>query len=154
MKNNLITAFENRVFKDQSKQLPQFRPGDTVRVMYKIQEGADQTKFRIQPFEGVVIRKKKGAVAGSFTVRKMGANNIGVERVFPLCSPMIDAVEVIASGIVRRSRLFYLRELSGKAARIRSRYHGRRGDVATPAAEQAVAEQPVAETEAAPSTES
>src|SRR5690606_649753 len=92
MKNNLIASFENRIFKGQASKLPQFRPGDTVRVMYKVQEGAEKGKYRIQPFEGVVIRKKKGAVEGSFTVRKMGASSIGVERVFPLCSPMIDSV--------------------------------------------------------------
>jgi large subunit ribosomal protein L19 len=125
MKNNLITAFENRVFSAR-KTHPDFRSGDTVRVLYKIQEGADKTKFRIQPFEGVVIRKKNGTADASFTVRKMGANGVGVERVFPLYSPFVDGVELIASGVVRRSRLYYLRNLAGKAARIRSRYHGRK----------------------------
>jgi large subunit ribosomal protein L19 len=143
MKNGLITAFEKRAFA-QRKQHPEFRSGDTVRISYKVQEGADKTKFRLQSFEGVVIRFKKGTVDSTFTVRKIGANGVGVERVFPLYSPFVDQVEVIASGIVRRSRLYYLRDLAGKAARIRSRYHGRRSMVAIPGAEQA-AEAPAAE---------
>lgn len=102
--------------------MPKFRPGDTVRVQYKIREGADQDKFRLQPFEGVVIRFKKGTIDSSFTVRKTGANGIGVERTFPVYSPNIAKVELLASGVVRRSRLFYLRNLTGKAARIKSRF--------------------------------
>lgn len=121
MKNSVISAFEKKKF-DKEPNLPEFRPGDTVKVHYKIQEGADQSKFRIQPFEGVVIRFKKGGVESTFTVRKIGANGVGVERVFPVYSPNITKVDVLASGIVRRSRLFYLRNLSGKAARIKSRY--------------------------------
>ena len=121
MKNTLIEKFEARAFKGR-KNLPDFRPGDTVRVSYKIFETGEEGKFRIQPYEGVVICHKKGGVSGSFTVRKIGAGGIGVERVFPLYSPHIDKVEVIASGVVRRARLYFLRDLSGKAARIRSRY--------------------------------
>lgn len=121
MKNSIISAFEKKKF-EKGHNLPEFRPGDTVKVHYKIQEGSDKSKFRIQPFEGVVIRYKKGGVASSFTVRKMGANGVGVERVFPAYSSNIEKLEVLASGIVRRSRLFYLRELTGKAARIKSRY--------------------------------
>lgn len=128
MKNSLISAFENRVFA-QKKQHPSFRVGDTVRINYKIQEGADKTKFRIQQFEGVVTRFRKGTAEASFTVRKIGANSVGVERVFPLYSPYIDSVELVASGVVRRARLYYLRDLAGKAARIRSRYHGRKSTV-------------------------
>jgi large subunit ribosomal protein L19 len=135
MKNGLITAFEKRVFA-QRKKHPEFRSGDTVRISYKVQEGADKTKFRLQSFEGVVIRFKRGTVDSTFTVRKIGANSVGVERVFPLYSPFVDSIDVIASGIVRRSRLYYLRDLAGKAARIRSRYHGRRSMVAIPGAEQ------------------
>ena len=112
-----------KVSKEQLKSdITKFSVGDTVKVHYKIQEGSDKSKFRIQPFEGVVIRYKKGGVASSFTVRKMGANGVGVERVFPAYSSNIEKLEVLASGIVRRSRLFYLRELTGKAARIKSRY--------------------------------
>ena len=139
MKNNLISQFENRVFA-QRKQHPTFRTGDTVRVSYKIQEGADKTKFRIQQFEGVVIRYRKGTAESSFTVRKIGANGIGVERCFPLYSPYVDGVEVVASGIVRRSRLYYLRDLAGKAARIRSRFGGRRELLSVPGAAEAAAQ--------------
>lgn len=134
MKNSLITSFEKRVFASR-KLHPTFRTGDTVRINYKLQEGADKTKFRIQTFEGVVIRYKKGTAESTFTVRKIGASGIGVERVFPLYSPYIDGIEVVASGIVRRARLYYLRDLAGKAARIRSRFHGRKAMVAVPGAE-------------------
>jgi large subunit ribosomal protein L19 len=118
MKNQLIADFEKKKFQE-TKALPSFRPGDTVRVEYKIVEGK---KTRLQPFEGVVIRYKKGTADSSFTVRKIGANGVGVERVFPAYSPNINAVEVMAKGRVRRSRLFYLRDLSGKAARIKGKY--------------------------------
>jgi large subunit ribosomal protein L19 len=96
--------------------LPDFRVGDTIRVHVKIVEGE---KERIQPFEGVVIRKKKGGIRSSFTVRKI-SYGIGVERVFPLHSPRVDRVDVITRGKVRRAKLFYLRGLKGKAARIRT----------------------------------
>lgn len=119
MKNKIIDAFEKKSFKDYNP-LPKFRPGDTVSVSYSIKEG--DKKARIQKFEGVVIQYKKGTVEGSFTVRKIGANAVGVERVFPVCSPNIEKVEVLAAGVVRRSRLFYLRSRSGKSARIRSRF--------------------------------
>ena len=95
--------------------LPDFRVGDTVRVHVKIVEGE---KERIQPFEGVVIRKKKGGIRSSFTVRKI-SYGIGVERVFPTHSPRVDRIDVISRGKVRRAKLFYLRGLKGKAARIR-----------------------------------
>ena len=122
MKNAIIANFEKKKFPETSG-LPEFRPGDTVRVHYKLQEGADASKFRIQQFEGVVIAHKKGkGPESTFTVRKIGANSIGVERVFPAYSSQIAKVEVVASGIVRRSRLYYLRDLTGKAARIRSRF--------------------------------
>ncbi|OGP67883.1 MAG: 50S ribosomal protein L19 [Deltaproteobacteria bacterium RBG_13_47_9] len=96
--------------------LPDFRVGDTVKVHVKIVEGE---KERIQPFEGVVIRKKKGGIRSSFTVRKI-SYGVGVERIFPFHSPRIDRVDVISRGRVRRAKLFYLRNLKGKAARIRS----------------------------------
>jgi len=92
-----------------------FRVGDTVKVHVKIIEGE---KERIQPFEGVVIRKKKGGIRSTFTVRKI-SYGIGVERIFPLHSPRIDHIDVISRATVRRARLFYLRNLKGKAARIR-----------------------------------
>lgn len=134
MKNSIIAQFEKRVFSER-KQHPAFRSGDTVRISYKIQEGADKAKFRIQQYEGVVIRFRKGTADASFTVRKIGANGVGVERCFPLYSPFVDSVEVVASGIVRRSRLYYLRDLAGKAARIRSRFHGKRELMAIPGAD-------------------
>jgi len=96
--------------------LPDFRVGDTIRVHVKIVEGE---KERIQPFEGVVIRKKRGGIRSSFTVRKI-SYGIGVERVFLLHSPRVDRIDVISQGKVRRAKLFYLRGLKGKAARIRS----------------------------------
>ena len=96
--------------------LPDFRVGDTVRVHVKIVEGE---KERIQPFEGVIIRKKGGGIRSSFTVRKI-SYGIGVERVFPTHSPRVDRIDVISRGKVRRAKLFYLRGLKGKAARIRS----------------------------------
>ena len=95
--------------------LPAFKPGDTVKVSVKIKEGE---KERIQVFKGVVIRKRKGTTNATFTVRKI-SYGVGVERVFPLHSPSIDGIEVVTRGRGRRSRLYYLRKLRGKAARIR-----------------------------------
>jgi len=103
-----------------------FRPGDTVRVHVKIREGeGGKAKERIQVFEGVVIRRRRGGVRGAFTVRKV-SYGVGVERVFPYHSPRVDKVEVVSHGIVRRSRLYYLRERRGRAARIRTRRMGTR----------------------------
>jgi large subunit ribosomal protein L19 len=96
--------------------LQDFKVGDTVKVHVKIVEGE---KERVQPFEGVVIRRKRGGIRSTFTVRKI-SYGIGVERVFPLHSPRIDRIDVISRGKVRRARLFYLRHLRGKAARIRT----------------------------------
>jgi large subunit ribosomal protein L19 len=92
-----------------------FRVGDTVRVHYKVVEG---DKERIQVFQGQVIRKRRGGVGATFTVRKI-SYSVGVERIFPLHSPRIDKVELVARGVVRRSRLYYLRNLEGKAARLK-----------------------------------
>jgi large subunit ribosomal protein L19 len=95
--------------------LPRFKPGDTVKVHMRILEGE---KERIQVFQGNVIRLRKGATGSTFTVRKI-SDGVGVERIFPLYSPFIETVEVVTQGRVRRSRLYYLRKLKGKAARIR-----------------------------------
>ena len=95
--------------------LPDFRVGDTVKVYVKIIEGE---KERIQLFEGVVIRKKRGGIRSTFTVRKI-SYGIGVERSFPTHSPRIDRIDILSRGKVRRGKLFYLRGLKGKAARIR-----------------------------------
>lgn len=97
--------------------LPHFIPGDTVVVHVKIKEGE---KERIQAFQGVVISKRKGSTNASFTVRKV-SYGVGVERIFPLHSPIIDRIEVITRGRVRRAKIYYLRKLRGKAARIKER---------------------------------
>lgn len=99
------------------KNIPDFRPGDTLRVHCKIKEGE---KERIQVFEGVCIRRRRGGAQATFTVRKQ-SYGVGVERVFPLHSPMIDKIAVVSGGKVRRSRLYYLRKLAGKAARVEGR---------------------------------
>ncbi|MBI4424455.1 MAG: 50S ribosomal protein L19 [Elusimicrobia bacterium] len=98
----------------QKKTYPPFKPGDTVRVHIKVVEGESE---RIQVFEGTVLRRRGAGVSESFTVRKISFG-VGVERAFPLNSPRIDKIEVMRSGRVRRSRLYYLRNLSGKAARL------------------------------------
>ncbi len=95
--------------------LPDFRVGDTVRVHYKIVEG---DKDRIQVFQGVVVKRQRAGARSTFTVRKVSFN-VGVERVFLTHSPRIDKVDVVSKGLVRRARLFYLRDLAGKAARVR-----------------------------------
>jgi large subunit ribosomal protein L19 len=97
--------------------LPNFIAGDTVKVHVKIKEGE---KERIQAFQGVVISKRKGTTGATFTVRKV-SYGVGVERIFPIHSPAIDRVEIITRGRVRRGKLYYLRSLRGKAARIRER---------------------------------
>jgi large subunit ribosomal protein L19 len=97
--------------------IPDFRPGDTIKVHARIKEG---DKERIQVFQGAVIRKRKGRMGATFTVRKI-SYGIGVERIFPLHSPNIDRVEVVTRGKVRRGRLYYLRKLKGKAARIKEK---------------------------------
>ena len=118
MKNQIVANFEKKILKSV-KALPEFRPGDTVNVHYRITEG---NKSRIQQFEGIVLRFKKGTADSTFTVRKLSAGGIGVERVFPVMSQNLDKVEVRAKGKVRRARLYYLRDRKGKAARIQSRF--------------------------------
>lgn len=95
--------------------IPQFKPGDTVRVNYKVVEG---NRTRVQAYEGVVLKIKRNGFNSAFTVRKISFNE-GVERVFPFNSPLIESVQVVSRGKVRRAKLYYLRELRGKAARIR-----------------------------------
>ena len=97
--------------------MPAFRPGDTIKVHLRIIEGE---KERIQVFQGAVLRLRKGGVNSTFTVRKV-SDGVGVERVFPMHSPFIERVEVVSQGKVRRSRLYYLRALRGKAARIKTK---------------------------------
>lgn len=101
------------------KDLPEFRPGDTVRVNVKLREGeAGKEKERVQPFEGVVIKRRGHTAGASFTVRRVSFG-IGVERIFPLHSPTIASIEVVQQGNVRRAKLYYLRGLKGKSARIK-----------------------------------
>ncbi len=97
--------------------IPAFEPGDTVKVMVRVREG---DKERLQAFEGLVIAKRGGGIDETFTVRKVSAG-VGVERIFPLHSPAFATLEVVRRGRVRRAKLYYLRKLSGKAARIREK---------------------------------
>jgi large subunit ribosomal protein L19 len=103
--------------KEYLRTLPNFRPGDTVRVNVRVKEGE---KERLQAFEGVCIARRGSGVSETFTVRKI-SNGVGVERIFPVHSPMIGDVAVVRRGQVRRAKLYYLRKLSGKATRIRER---------------------------------
>ncbi len=99
------------------KDLPDFGPGDTVRVFFKVVEGGRE---RVQPFDGVVIRRQSGGLRETFTVRRI-SYGVGIERTFPVHSPRIERIQVLRRGRVRRAKLFYLRGLSGKSARIREK---------------------------------
>ena len=108
----------NQIQKESMRlDLPDFGPGDTVKVHVKIKEGE---KERVQVFQGVVISKRKGTVNATFTVRKV-SYGVGVERIFPLHSPVINKIEVITRGRVRRAKIYYLRKLRGRAARIKEK---------------------------------
>jgi len=121
MRSKAIELVEQRNVKPETRgRIPGFRVGDTVKVHTKISEG---DKERIQVFEGVVIRKKRAQVNTTFTVRKV-SYGVGVERIFPLYSPRIDRIDIVSSGKVKRARLFYLRELQGKAARLKNAEEG------------------------------
>src|SRR5512142_1472664 len=123
---NLIETLEKeeaeRLLK--SKKIPDFRPGDTLRVNVRIKEGERE---RVQAFEGVCIARAGGGLQESFTVRKISFGE-GVERIFPVMSPMIESIEVKRRGAVRRAKLYYLRDRRGKSARIAERAMGRGGD--------------------------
>src|SRR2546426_10075621 len=112
------------------KDLPNFRPGDTVRVHVRLKE-AEGEKERIQQYEGVVISKRGRLTQATFTVRRVSFG-VGIERIFPLHSPMISQIELVSQGNVRRARLYYLRKLRGKAARIKQGERGGREDAAAP----------------------
>ena len=112
------------------KDLPNFRPGDTVRVHVRLKE-AEGEKERIQQYEGVVISKRGRLTQATFTVRRVSFG-VGIERIFPLHSPMISQIELVSQGNVRRARLYYLRKLRGKAARIKQGERGGREDAVTP----------------------
>jgi len=113
----MSNILENLEKEQMRVDIPDFKPGDTVRVHARIKEGE---KERIQVFQGAVIRKRNGNTGATFTVRKV-SYGIGVERVFPTHSPMIDRIEIVTRGRVRRARLYYLRKLRGKAARIKEK---------------------------------
>ena len=114
---NLIQQLEAEAIAGLGKDIPEFRAGDTVRVGVRVVEG---TRERIQNFEGVVIARSNRGMGSNFTVRKMSFGE-GVERVFPLYSPILDSVTVVRRGIVRRAKLYYLRGRTGKRARIAER---------------------------------
>jgi len=114
MKNKYIESFEKAQL--EGKTVPEFRAGDTLRVAVTIKEG---NKTRVQNYEGVCIAIRGEGTGRTFNVRKIGANSVGVERVFPLYSESIDSITVLRRGRVRRAKLFYLRERKGKAARIK-----------------------------------
>ena len=114
MKNRYIASFEAAQIAE--KEIPQFRAGDTVKLGVEIKEGE---KKRIQTFEGVVIARSGEGVSATFTVRKIGANSVGVERIFPLYSESLKSFDVVRRGKVRRAKLHYLRGLTGKKAKIK-----------------------------------
>jgi len=114
MRNKYIENFEQAQL--EGKNIPTFRAGDTLRVAVNIKEGE---KVRVQNYEGLCIAIRGQGTGRTFMVRKMGANSVGVERIFPLYSDSIESITVLRKGRVRRAKLFYLRELKGKAARIK-----------------------------------
>lgn len=113
MRNKYIEAFENAQISE--KVVPEFRAGDTLKVAVKIHEG---DKTRVQNFEGVCIARRGTGTGETFIIRKIGANGVGVERIFPIFSESLESIQVLRKGRVRRAKLFYLRELRGKAAKI------------------------------------
>lgn len=114
MRNKYIEQFEAKQI--EGKNVPDFRAGDTLKLAIHIKEG---DKARIQNFEGICIARRGTGVGETFMVRKIGANGVGVERIFPIYSDSLESITVVRRGQVRRSRLFYLRRLRGKAARIK-----------------------------------
>jgi large subunit ribosomal protein L19 len=114
MKNKYIESFEAAQI--ATKDIPLFRAGDTLKLGVEIKEGA---KTRVQNFEGVVIALKGEGLSNTFTIRKIGANGVGVERIFPLYSDSLKTIEVLRRGKVRRAKLHYLRSLTGKKAKIK-----------------------------------
>lgn len=115
-KNPLIQYVEGLT---EIKKWPEFKAGDTITVHYKIREG---DKERIQQYQGIVLQRSGSGIAETFTVRKM-SGNVGVERIFPVSSPNIDKIDVNKRGVVRRARIFYLRKLTGKKARIKEKIY-------------------------------
>ncbi len=124
--SNLLETFEKQQIEKltSKKRVPAFRPGDTLKVTVRITEGS---KSRLQAFEGICIARKNNSINSNFTVRKI-SHGEGVERVFPLFSPLVEKIEVVRKGDVRRAKLYYLRELSGKKARIADKDRGDEAD--------------------------
>ena len=121
---NIIDTLEKEHMEELGKDVPEFAPGDTVRVNVKVREG---TRERLQAFEGVCIARNGGGLNEAFTVRKISFGE-GVERVFPIYSPLVDSINVVRRGKVRRAKLYYLRERRGKSARIAEKVdHTRKG---------------------------
>ena len=118
---NLIQTLEAEAIENLGKDIPEFRAGDTVRVGVRVVEG---TRERVQNYEGVVIARSNRGMGSNFTVRKMSFGE-GVERVFPLYSPIVDSITVVRRGVVRRAKLYYLRGRTGKSARIAERRDNR-----------------------------
>jgi len=114
---NIIEQLDKEHIEELGKTVPEFAPGDTLRVNVKVKEGERE---RIQAFEGVCIARKGGGLNEAFTVRKISFGE-GVERVFPIYSPLVDSIDVIRRGKVRRAKLYYLRERRGKSARIKEK---------------------------------
>ena len=119
---NVIQQLEAEHAAELKPEVPDFAPGDTVRVQVKVREG---TRERLQAFEGVCIARQGGGLNQSFTVRKISFGE-GVERVFPVYSPLVDSIEVVRRGKVRRAKLYYLRERRGKSARIKEKVDNKR----------------------------
>jgi large subunit ribosomal protein L19 len=143
----LIRSVEAEQFKTD---VPEFGPGDTVRVHAKVVEG---NRERVQVFEGVVIRRRAGGINENFTVRRIASHGIGVERTFLIHSPRIDKIDVLRYGRVRRAKLYYLRDLTGKAARIKERRRTINRANGSVKAQQTAAPEPAEEPVEAPAEE-
>ncbi len=118
--SDLVRSVEYEQVLDRPKEVPMhdLRPGDTVRVHFRIVEGKRE---RLQPFQGIIVRMRSGLADANLTVRRVGAHGIGVERTFPLHSPRLDKIELIRHAHVRRAKLYYLRQRTGKSARLREK---------------------------------
>lgn len=117
-RGSLLKKVADKLSHKKTKKFPEFKAGDTVKVFVNVREGE---KVRIQPFEGIVLKKRSGGIKAAFTVRKI-SSGVGVERTFPIHSPVIDKITLISKGEVRRAKLYYMRALKGRKGRIRSEY--------------------------------
>jgi large subunit ribosomal protein L19 len=138
--SELIRSLEHEHHLDRPDTVPidELRPGDTVRVYFRIVEGKRE---RVQPFQGVIIRVRPGVADANITVRRIGAHGVGVERTFPLHSPRLERIEILRKAHVRRANLYYLRERTGKRARLREKRRAFRDGVSAAQAEENEAEQ-------------